>query len=170
MAMCTSASRAGARHRIAASAALAALVPLHLACAGATPAAPGSAAPPPEAPGALRVELRFGPEADLDLYVSDPSLETVYFANTPAKSGGALAGDQRCGSPPPRVEVVRWPSPPPGRYRVGVDFPERCEGGIDAASYELHVTGPGLSQEIRGSAAFGQLDSRVLEFEIRGSK
>jgi uncharacterized protein YfaP (DUF2135 family) len=116
--------------------------------------------------GALRVELAFGAEADLDLYVSDPSAETAYFANTPVRSGGALAADLRCDARPPRVEVAVWESPAPGRYRVGVDFPERCSSGVDTAPFELRVRGPGVSRELRGEAAFGRFDSRVLEFEI----
>jgi len=137
-----------------------------------TLAACASRAPAPEAParatapGMLRVELVFGAEADLDLYVSDPSLETAYFANTPVRSGGALEADLRCDAPAPRVEAVVWEAPPPGRYRVGIDFPERCGGGVDAAPFLLRIRGPGVEHEIRGSAAFGRFDSKVLEFEI----
>ncbi|HXK26557.1 MAG TPA: hypothetical protein VMS55_28095, partial [Myxococcota bacterium] len=75
---------------------------------------------PPSAPtqaGALVVELSFGAEADLDLYVTGPDQETAYFANTPVRSGGALERDRRCGDAAPRVERVLWPAPPPGRYR-----------------------------------------------------
>ena len=83
--------------------------------------------PPRAAPaGALRVELAFGQDADLDLYVTDPLQETVYFANTPSQQGGVLLDDRRCDSPPPRIETVVFEHPPPGRYRVGVDYPRRC--------------------------------------------
>jgi hypothetical protein len=82
------------------------------------------------------------------------------------RSGGALEADLRCDTPAPRVEVVVWKAAPPGRYRVGVDFPERCSGGIDAAPFQLRVQGPGIRQELRGEAAFGRFDARVLEFEI----
>ncbi len=112
------------------------------------------------------MELVFGADADLDLYVSDPSQETAYFANTPVRSGGALAADLRCDAQAPRVEVAVWETPAPGRYRVGVDFPERCSGGADAAPFQLRVRGPGVQRELRGEAAFGRFDSRVLEFEI----
>jgi len=118
------------------------------------------------APGALRVELSFGGEADLDLYVSDPRLETVYFANSPVASGGRLEADRRCDAPAPRVEAIAWEHPPPGRYRVGVDFPERCAGGVDAAPWRLRVRGPGIDRELDGEAAFGRFEARALEFEI----
>jgi hypothetical protein len=49
---------------------------------------------------------------------------------------------------------------------VGVDFPERCNGGIDTAPFLLRIQRPGAAHEIRGDAAFGRFDSRVLEFEV----
>ena len=87
------------------------------------------------APGELRVELVFGAGADLDLYVTDPAQETVYFANTPlAGSGGRLEADLRCdAAATPRIETVVFASAPPGRYRVGVDRAGTCEAGGSAA-------------------------------------
>jgi hypothetical protein len=82
---------------------------------------------PTPKPGKLRVRLAFGAEADLDLFVTDPTHESVYFANSPSRSGGELHSDLRCGSEAPRIEVVSFERAPPGRYRVGVDFPERCD-------------------------------------------
>jgi len=113
----------------------------------------------------LRVELAFGEGADLDLYVTDPALETVYFANTPTRLGG-LEADLRCGSAGPRIEVVRFPAAPAGRYRVGVDFPERCGTRGDEGGFRLRVRGPGVAREIEGRVAFGRFESRVLEFEL----
>lgn len=112
------------------------------------------------------IELIFGAEADLDLYVSDPLHETAYFGNTPVRSGGEHAGDARCDAPAPRVEVVRWHDPLPGTYRVGVDFPERCDAGALTAHYRLRVTGAGSVRELEGEAHFGRFDPRVLEFQI----
>src|SRR4029453_11922130 len=63
---------------------------------------------PRAAGGELVVRLAFEPGADLDLSVSDPRDETIYYANTPARSGGALDADQRCGAEPAeRIETVR---------------------------------------------------------------
>ena len=112
------------------------------------------------------IELIFGPEADLDLYVSDPLHETAYFANTPVRSGGEHVGDVRCDAPAPRTEVVRWSAPLPGTYRVGVDFPERCESGVETARFRVRVTGAGGVRELQGEARFGRFDPRVLEFQI----
>jgi hypothetical protein len=35
------------------------------------------------------------------------------------------------------MEEVRWRRPGPGRYRVGVDFPEACAAGVCEASYRV---------------------------------
>lgn len=88
----------------------------------------------------LRVELQFGAEADLDLYVTDPAQETIYFANTPSSaSGGKLVADRRCDSPAPRVEVVRIENAPPGRYRIGVDYAEACGEASGAVPFRVRV-------------------------------
>ncbi|MBM4383027.1 MAG: hypothetical protein FJ091_06610 [Deltaproteobacteria bacterium] len=54
--------------------------------------------------GALRIRLAFGAQADLDLYVTDPLAETIYFANERAAAGGRLVADVRCDSKTPRIE------------------------------------------------------------------
>ena len=58
-------------------------------------------APSPQAAAEpLRIQLSFGPEAELDLWVTDPAGETVYFANPRSNAtGGALEADRRCGDP-----------------------------------------------------------------------
>ena len=159
-------TRGEARDRIARARACAALAALALGCASGSP--PGlpdvPAAAPPE--GGLVVELVFGADADLDLYVSDPIEETAYFANTPVRSGGEHVRDLRCDAPAPRVEVVRWQAPPAGRYRVGVDFPERCGEALESAPYRVRVDGPDGRREMEGMARFGRFDPVVLEFEI----
>src|SRR5262249_37927362 len=91
--------------------------------------APTPVLAPLEAPGpGVTVTLRWTASVDLDLYVTDPDLETAYFANPRTRSGGVLARDARCADGPPgaRTEQVHWTTPPRGRYRVGVDFPEVC--------------------------------------------
>jgi hypothetical protein len=151
--------RAGHQHT-----AWAGLAALALACA--TAGAPSL--PETPAPAGLRVRLAFGPEADLDLHVTDPRQETVYFANTPSASGGHLVSDVRCGAPGERVEVIEFEAPPAGRYRVSVDFPVRCRRGVDAAHYVLEVEANGLRREQRGTLAFGRFEPVVYEFQVGG--
>lgn len=125
-----------------------------------------SEAPPPE--GALVVRLAFGAEADLDLYVTDPQLETVYFGHVEARSGGRLQADRRCGSPAPRVEEVRFEHPLPGRYRVGVDHPERCGEGEGPVPFAVSVAGPGVARSAEGALPARTFEPVVLEFELEG--
>jgi hypothetical protein len=110
------------------------------------------------------VRLAFEPVADLDLYVSDPLEETVYYANTPVRSGGALGADRRCGEPGERVESVRFPAPLAGRYRVGVDFPQRCEGEERVVPWAISIEAHGERRLLRGLAALHVFASRVEEF------
>ena len=123
---------------------------------------------PAPASGSLRIRLAFGEAADLDLFVSDPLQETVYFANDASKSGGTLLSDQRCGSPGPRVEVVEWPEPPPGRYRIGIDFPKGCNtSGPDQVPYALAIERGGERTLLRGVADLGVFVPIVDRFDYR---
>lgn len=138
---------------------------LAFACAGSLPReAPRD---PPAAPDALRVRLVFAADADLDLYVTGPAEESVYFGNPTSRDGGVLVADRRCDAPAPRVETIEFARAAPGRYRIAIDFMIRCAGGADRADYELHVDQPGRSPlRQRGEAEFGAFDPRVLEVEV----
>lgn len=138
---------------------------LALGCATPAPL-PAPAPGPPPAPGSVRVQLDFGAEADLDLIVTDPWWEQVYFGNSPSQLGGVLEADRRCADPAPRSEVVRFSPAPPGLYRVGVDYPIRCQGGSDEVPYRLTVEVNGERQVHERVARFGSLEV-VLEFEAR---
>jgi hypothetical protein len=119
----------------------------------------------PLAPGGeLVVRLAFEAGADLDLYVSDPLEETVYYANTPVRSGGALAADLRCDAAAPRIEVVRFPRPLHGTYRVGVDYQERCPGGAGVVAWSITIDARGERRALRGLAEWNVFTSRVDEF------
>lgn len=118
-------------------------------------------------PAALQIRLAFGADADLDLYVTDPLQETVYFANTPSASGGRLAEDVGCNDAEPRVESVVFEEPPPGRYRIGIDFPIRCRRTDAAVPWRLEVSQPGRSEEHAGEIPFGRYEPIVWEFEVR---
>jgi len=137
--------------------------PLGIPAPGATAAAWLRASPPPE--GAVVVRLAFDARADLDLYVTGPRRETVYFANTPTKLGGRLDADRRCDAPAPRIETVVFPEPWPGPYRVGVDFPEACDGGREPADFALDVhSAAGLARRT-GRVRPGEFEPMVLEWD-----
>jgi len=113
--------------------------------------------------GELVVRLAFEPGADLDLYVSDPLEETAYYANTPVRSGGALDADRRCPEPGDGVETVRFAAPLAGRYRVGVDFQQRCESDERVVPYALSIDANGERRILRGLASWNIFASRVDE-------
>lgn len=119
------------------------------------------------ASGSLRVRLAFGAEADLDLYVTGPTYETVYFANSPARSGGELERDLRCDAQEPRIEVVRFPHAAPGPYRVGIDFPRRCDGRREPVSFVVYLETENGRRERRGAIFPGHFLPIVLTRELR---
>jgi hypothetical protein len=143
------------------------LLALAAACARHAPPPPGPAAPEPPQPG-VTVTLRWTAPVDLDLYVTDPALETVYFANPRTASGGVLERDARCAGREPgeQVERARWTSPPPGRYRVGVDFLETCGGAAEEVPYSLLVEVDGVRQELTGRARRAERQPLVVEFSV----
>lgn len=125
------------------------------------------AASEPAVTEGLRVRLAFGAEADLDLYVTDPSEETVYYANTPSRTGGALFEDQRCAHPAPRVETVQFPAPlAPGRYRIGVDYPRACDEAREPAPFAVAVDGPAGRTLHRGLVQHQVFEPIVVEIEL----
>jgi hypothetical protein len=121
-------------------------------------------------PGSLSVHLAFAGDVDLDLYVTDPAQETVYFANSPSRSGGRLAADLQCEEPPlrpsdERVERVRYGTPAPGRYRVSVDYPRGC-GRARAAGYAVAVQHGGSVRFHTGSLRPREFRLVALEFDV----
>jgi hypothetical protein len=125
---------------------------------------------PPGDPAELVVRLAFEDGADLDLYVSDPLAETVYYANTPVRSGGALDADRRCEAPAggveapgDRVETVRFAAPLAGPYRVGVDFQHRCGDGERVQPWVIAIDARGERRVLRGLAVWNVFQSRVDE-------
>jgi hypothetical protein len=138
----------------------------------ATLAEPTLPAPLPAKAAGLRVRLAFDETVDLDLFVTDPAQESVYFANSPTRSGGALDDDRRCGDASTRVEAVHYPDPLPGRYRVGVDFHRMCAEtalpGEDPKQglYVVRVDSDGRVIEREGMLTVGRFEVIVLEFDV----
>ncbi len=113
----------------------------------------------------LVVRLAFGDDADLDLYVTEASQETVYFGNSPA-AGGELLADLRCGASAPRVETVVFATRAAGRVRVGVDAPEACREDVRDAPFVVELWAGERRIERRGVASVGRFDVIVLEVDV----
>ena len=123
---------------------------------------------PAEQQAGVVVRLAFGPEADLDLYVTDPLLDTVYFARHESRTGGVIGADVRCDTSGPRVEEVRFDKIWPGRYRVGIDFPRRCDGARAPApaAYAVEVNANGKTHRANGIVNLEFFEVIVLDFEV----
>ena len=89
----------------------------------------------------LTVELIWETPVDLDLFLTDPGGETVYFANRIAKSGakmGAMLGCEAVGNQNQKfLESVHIPAAQAGRYRVSVDFIKDCGNSILEAEFSV---------------------------------
>lgn len=139
-------------------------VPIAVACWVAGCAARRVAPPavPATAARGLVVTLAWSAPVDLDLYVTTPAGETIYYANP----RDAFVRDARCADAGPRSEVVRWRTPAPGRYRLGVDFPEACTGDLREAPYRLVVDLDGGRTEHEGTARLLVREPWVAEVDV----
>lgn len=141
------------------------------ACAARQATAPApAAAPAPPNDGALHVSLSWAAPVDLDLYVTDPAGETLYFANNPTRAGGLLERDTRCGALPadgtPSLERARLVAPAPGRYRVGVDFIDACGDSATTVPFRVAIDRGTAHREAAGSVGLGQFVVVAIEVDV----
>lgn len=122
--------------------------------------------------GALRVTLVWGTDDDLDLYVTEPEGELIYYANKHSTNGGSLHGDDNaeiCGAnaEPGGVESVAWPSTPPhGTYSVMVKAYRRC-AGTDPVPYTVTVFVDEVQvHQESGTVPGGDAAPPVFEFTV----
>ena len=135
------------------------------ACGAAKPSIPASGAGLPPSEDALRVTLVWDVPVDLDLYVTDPTMETVYYANKRSASGGVLEKDAGCNADP-RREVTTWKTALPGRYRVSLDFPDRCGRDDGEVGYRILVDVDGRRQEKTGTLRLARFLYQGFEFDV----
>ena len=94
--------------------------------------------------GDVRVTLIWDNDDDLDLYVTDPAGDTVWFGNPSVASGGTLDRDDNvgaCGSDAEAggVENIVWPTTAPaGTYTVELKQFDNC-GATTMANYTIQV-------------------------------
>ncbi len=137
-----------------------------------------ASAPPPVAAApiteGLRITLSWSEPVDLDLYVTDPSQETVYFAHPSSANGGSLHGDVACADlirlnpGATALEQAQWARPRAGRYRVGVDFSDGCGSALGEAQYRLVLEIAARREERTGTVRRMIFEPVVLEFDVPG--
>lgn len=96
------------------------------------------------ADGVVRVTLSWTNQVDMDLHVTEPDGNEIFYANPAAPSGGELDVDVQCrGSG--GIENVFWDgstdTPQDGTYTVGVDEYNQCGDGPAAWLVEAFVDG-----------------------------
>jgi hypothetical protein len=88
--------------------------------------------------GDIQATLRWSGASDLDLHVTDPSGEEIYYAHPTSTSGGQLDHDANAGCNGPAdddnpVENIYWPTSgaPAGAYTVWVKVYATCGAPLD---------------------------------------
>ncbi len=114
---------------------------------------------------ALTVEIIWQTPVDLDLFLTDPEGETIYFANRKAKSGMTMGRETSCkditGVKPPYTETAKIPVALSGRYRVSVDFIKDCGTSTLETPFLVRLTDKNGKQELGRAGA--NVKYRVLE-------
>ena len=117
--------------------------------------------------GAVQVTLQWNTPVDLDLYVTDPSGDTVSYQNTSVGSGGELDVDARrsCQTTPETVENIIWrANPPRGAYTVRVNYYTACDEG--PASYTATLRRGGQVVDTwTGTLTIGESDDHTFSVE-----
>jgi len=123
--------------------------------------------------GDVGVTLTWGKKVDLDLYVTDPSGETIYYAHDSSESGGKLDVDRKCSNIDggPLMENIFWPSgkAPTGAYTVKVNFFENCSNLPTPISFNVKTVINGNPTTFSKTIANEQDDVAVTTFQFNGS-
>lgn len=119
--------------------------------------------------GDVQVTLTWQAEIDVDLYVTDPAGETVYYGNRRVASGGELDRDNMCGDFEwGRPENVYWPQggAPAGEYVVKVRYYGSCVSGDPSVAWTVRVVVGGTVQSYTGTLAPYD-EQTVTTFRVR---
>jgi len=128
--------------------------------------------------GGVQVSVSWNSVADVDLYLVEPSGNTIYYGNRQSASGGVLDLDSNaaCSGPDLRNENINWPSqsPPGGTYTVRVNYWDAC--GAPSTDWLITVRAPGqpvrtfrgryTGDGVGGGSEAGQV---VTTFTLSGS-
>ena len=122
----------------------------------ATPPAGQQRPEPTLGTGVIQSTLRWATTDDLDLEITDPSGQRVFFQNKRVASGGELDVDSNAGcqntitNP---VENIFWPptGAPPGNYVVKVNLYQRCATQSGAIPFRLRLLVEGREQNLTGN-------------------
>jgi hypothetical protein len=133
-------------------------------CPSTQPVTTSEAATPTLGTGDIQVTLRWATTDDLDLYVTDPEGQIVYYGNPSIPSGGRLDVDANAGcgeSNSSPIENVFWPpsQAPTGNYQIKVELYSRCNPGSAPIPFEVRLLVRGEIQTLTGSASDAQVST-----------
>jgi hypothetical protein len=123
--------------------------------------------------GEIEIGLFWQNRNDLDLHVVDPRGERIFFGDRISSTQGELDVDRNasCGGNVTNepVEHIVWPPDfaPKGKYRVEVDYFQRCTPG-DPTDFRVEVGAPGHHKTIEGRISNDERFRLVHEFEFGG--
>jgi hypothetical protein len=94
--------------------------------------------------GNVQVTVAWQSSSDIDLHVTDPNNEEVYYGHRNSVSGAVLDRDANaaCNQSPPTVENVYWGTQPmSGQYRIRVVAYDMCGSPSTPATVSISVGG-----------------------------
>ncbi len=89
--------------------------------------------------GELQITLTWTGNVDVDIWVTDPNGEKVYFAHRKSQSGGSLDRDNLCRVKPGLSENIFWEDAPPGEYKVQVNYFTACDKHKPDAYWKVNI-------------------------------
>jgi hypothetical protein len=89
--------------------------------------------------GEVQVSVSWDTDSDVDLHVTDPAGDEVYYGQTVVESSGMLDLDSNpnCNIDGVNNENITWASAPEGTYIVRLDYFKSCD--VEATSYIVTV-------------------------------
>ncbi len=121
----------------------------------------------------LIIELVWENPVDLDLFLTDPTGETVYFANRISKSGVRMGLESGCSEVSKNHasygEIAKIEKALLGRYRVSVDFIKDCGNTSLDAEFEVILKNKegDVIDSARSSVQYRLLNPVGWEFRIK---
>ena len=123
---------------------------------------------------ALHLELTWTAPVDLDLFVTGPSGETIYFGNKQAKNGDKVTEESNCESviskPTHLRETVLIPAAQSGKYRVSVDFILQCGSNLEEVAAKIDLFNAQNDTKLTQQTITVKrqvLNTVAMEFEVR---
>ena len=121
----------------------------------------------------LVVLLSWQAPVDLDLFLTGPSGETIYFGNRKARTGHHINNETTCDTLAPTGpyrESATIPHAATGLYRVSVDYIFDCGSGIEDLDASVSLTNKSTGKPLGGnsfSVSLQKLKTVAWEFEVQ---